>query len=82
MGISIVRFNQSGQRTQWGIVEQKDVAILLNFTNDEKRRTQLLKTQKSVRYLQPGDTLTLSLKSRDGALDFGAHKNGVRDEAS
>ncbi len=55
------------------------LAILLNFTNDEKRRTKALSTQKSVRYLQPGDILTLSLKSRDGSLDFGTQKTGVRD---
>jgi len=58
------------------------LAILLNFTNDEKRRTKLLKTQKSVRYLQPGDKLTLSLKSRDGSLEFGAQNTGVRDATS
>jgi len=55
------------------------LAILLNFTNDEKRRARLLKTQQSVRYLQPGDRLTLSLKSRDGSLDFGTQSTGVRD---
>lgn len=55
------------------------LAILLNFTNDEKRRAKLLKTQQSVRYLQPGDQLTLSLKSRDGSLDFGTQYTGVCD---
>jgi 2,4-didehydro-3-deoxy-L-rhamnonate hydrolase len=57
-------------------------AILRNFTNDEKRRARLVKTQQSVRYLQPGDRLTLSLKSRDGSLDFGTQNTGVRDATS
>ena len=55
------------------------LAILLNFTNDEKRKSKLLKTQKSVRYLQPGDLLTLSLKNRDGSLEFGTQETGVQD---
>ena len=58
------------------------LAILLNFTNDEKRRAKLLQTQKSVRYLQPGDKLTLSLRSRDGNLSLGSQKNEVRDSAT
>lgn len=57
------------------------LAILLNFTNDDKRRQKLVKTQDSVRYLEPGDQLTLSLKSRDGTLDLGTQNNGVRDAA-
>ena len=57
------------------------LAILLNFTNDEKRTEKLLKTQQSVRYLQPGDQLTLSLKSRDGSRDFGTQNTGVCDAA-
>lgn len=55
------------------------LAILLNFTNDKKRRSKLVNTQQSVRYLQPGDKLKLSLRSRDGSLDLGAQSNGVRD---
>lgn len=55
------------------------LAILLNFTNDEKRRLKLLKSQQSVRYLQPGDTLSLSLTSKDGSQDFGTQTTGVRD---
>jgi 2-keto-4-pentenoate hydratase/2-oxohepta-3-ene-1,7-dioic acid hydratase in catechol pathway len=57
------------------------LAILLNFTNDEKRRSKLVKTQQSVRYLQPGDRLTLSLRSRDGSLDLGRQENSVREAA-
>jgi 2-keto-4-pentenoate hydratase/2-oxohepta-3-ene-1,7-dioic acid hydratase in catechol pathway len=55
------------------------LAILLNFTNDKKRREKLLKTQTSVRYLQAGDKLHLSLRSRDGSLDLGSQNTGVRD---
>ncbi len=55
------------------------LAILLNFTNDEKRRTRLVKTQKRVRYLEPGDELTLDLQSRDGTLILGSQRNEVRD---
>ncbi len=55
------------------------MAILLNFTNDEKRRAKLIKTQSNIRYLEPGDQLTLTLKSSDGRLDFGAQNTGVVD---
>jgi 2-keto-4-pentenoate hydratase/2-oxohepta-3-ene-1,7-dioic acid hydratase in catechol pathway len=58
------------------------LALLLNFTNDDKRRVRLLKTQQSVRYLQPGDVLTLSLRSRDGSLEFGTQTTEVRDATS
>lgn len=57
------------------------LAILLNFTNDRKRREKLVKTQSQVRYLQPGDELVLTLKSRDGSLDLGTQVCGVRDAA-
>ncbi len=53
------------------------MAILLNFTNDEKRREKLVRSQQSVRYLQPGDKLTLTLKSKDGLRDFGTQNNKV-----
>lgn len=55
------------------------MAILLNFTNDAKRREKLVKSQRSVRYLQPGDRLTLSLRSKDGSRDFGTQNSEVRD---
>ena len=53
------------------------LAILLNFTNDSRRRAKLIKTQKAVRYLQPGDQLNLSIRSRDGAVDLGQQNNKV-----
>ena len=55
------------------------MAILLNFTNDSKRRGKLVKSQQSVRYLQSGDKLTLSLRSKDGSQTFGTQKSEVRD---
>jgi 2-keto-4-pentenoate hydratase/2-oxohepta-3-ene-1,7-dioic acid hydratase in catechol pathway len=55
------------------------LAILLNFTNDVRRRTKLVNTQKKVRYLQPGDRLELELRSRDGSLDLGVQANTVID---
>ena len=55
------------------------MAILLNFTNDQKRQQKLVQTQTSVRYLQPGDELTLSLSHRDGSINFGQQRSGVRD---
>ena len=55
------------------------LAILLNFTNDNKRREKLVKTQKGVRYLLPGDELLLTLRSRDGNLDFGTQMNTIVD---
>lgn len=55
------------------------MAILLNFTNDEKRREKLVRSQQSVRYLQPGDKLTLSLRSKDGLRNFGTQNNEIRD---
>ncbi len=57
------------------------LAILLNFTNDDKRRDKLIKTQSGVRYLEPGDQLTLTLQSLDGSMDFGKQTTGVRDAA-
>jgi len=58
------------------------LAILLNFTNDERRRAKLVNTQKKVRYLQPGDRLELELRSLDGALDLGKQANQVIDPPS
>jgi len=55
------------------------LAILLNFTNDAKRRAKLVKTQKAIRYMQPGDILELALTSRDGSLDFGRQVNSIVD---
>ena len=55
------------------------LAIVMNFTNDKKRREKLIKSQKSVRYLQPGDQLKLSLETKDGSRHFGSQTNTIRD---
>jgi len=58
------------------------LAILLNFSNDEKRRQKLVKSQKYVRYMQPGDRLELNLKSGDGLLAFGTQANSIVDASA
>ena len=55
------------------------LAIVMNFTNDKKRREKLIKSQKGVRYLQPGDQLKLSLETKDGSRHFGSQMNTIRD---
>ena len=56
------------------------LAIILNFTNDEKRRTKFTAAQKSkTQFLQPGDKLQLEIKSLDGAIDLGRQKNNIAD---
>ena len=55
------------------------LAIVMNFTNDRKRREKLIKSQKGVRYLQPGDQLKLNLETKDGSRHFGSQTNTIRD---
>ncbi|MDA0631783.1 MAG: fumarylacetoacetate hydrolase family protein [Proteobacteria bacterium] len=55
------------------------LAIIMYFTNDKKRREKLIKSQNGVRYLQPGDRLTLNLETKDGSRHFGNQMNTVRD---
>ncbi len=55
------------------------LAIVMNLTNDKKRREKLVKSQKGVRYLQPGDQLKLSLETKDGRRHFGSQTNTIRD---
>ena len=55
------------------------LAIVMNFTNDKKRREKLIKSQKGVRYLQPGDQLKLCLETKDGSRHFGSQMNTIRD---
>jgi 2-keto-4-pentenoate hydratase/2-oxohepta-3-ene-1,7-dioic acid hydratase in catechol pathway len=56
------------------------LAIILNFTNDKKRREKFVAAQKSkTKFLQPGDTLQLEIKSLDGAIDLGRQKNSIAD---
>jgi 2-keto-4-pentenoate hydratase/2-oxohepta-3-ene-1,7-dioic acid hydratase in catechol pathway len=57
------------------------LAIVLNFKNDKKRRLKFTAAQKSrATFLQPGDVLDLTLKSRDGAIDLGS-QHGLITEA-
>ena len=55
------------------------LAIVMNLTNDKKRREKLIKSQKDVRYLQPGDQLKLSLETKDGSRHFGSQVSTIRD---
>lgn len=58
------------------------LAIVLNFTNDARRKRKLVATQSKVRYLQPGDELRLSLCSSDGQLDLGEQRCRVVDASA
>ncbi|MFK7977885.1 MAG: fumarylacetoacetate hydrolase family protein [Halioglobus sp.] len=56
------------------------LSILLNFTNDEKRRKKFTQAQLArTRFLEPGDVLELSIKSSDGAIDLGCQRNLIAD---
>jgi 2-keto-4-pentenoate hydratase/2-oxohepta-3-ene-1,7-dioic acid hydratase in catechol pathway len=70
--------------TPGGVLAQSNLkvglSILLNFTNDEKRREKFTKAQlANTRFLEPGDTLELSIVSADGAIDLGRQKNRICD---
>lgn len=56
------------------------LSILLNFTNDRKRRAKFTAAQKvQQRFLQPGDSLELTLKTADGSIDLGRQCNSIVD---
>ena len=56
------------------------LSILLNFTNDPKRRLKFTQAQLArTRFLEPGDVLELSIKSIDGAIDLGSQCNVIAD---
>jgi len=56
------------------------MAVLLNFTNDEKRRIKFTKAQlERTRFLEPGDVLELSIRTADGAIDLGCQRNAIAD---
>lgn len=56
------------------------LAILLNFTNDKKRRAKFVKAQKAqTTFLQPGDVLELSITSDDGSINLGQQRNVIAD---
>ncbi len=57
---------------------QVGLAIILNFTNDERRQKKFTKAQLArTRFLEPGDVLELSIRSRDGAIDLGSQRNTI-----
>jgi 2-keto-4-pentenoate hydratase/2-oxohepta-3-ene-1,7-dioic acid hydratase in catechol pathway len=52
------------------------LAIITNMQNDRKRREKFTKAQLDrTRFLEPGDTLELSIKTADGAIDLGTQRN-------
>ena len=56
------------------------LSIILNFTNDEKRRKKFTAAQLAqTRFLQPGDVLELDIKTPDGAIDLGCQRNEIAD---
>jgi 2-keto-4-pentenoate hydratase/2-oxohepta-3-ene-1,7-dioic acid hydratase in catechol pathway len=56
------------------------LAIMLNLRNDKKRRRKFTAAQKSrARFLQPGDVLDLTLRSRDGAIDLGSQRGTITE---
>ena len=56
------------------------LSILLNFTNDEKRRKQFTKAQLALaKFLEPGDVLELSISSIDNSIDLGTQTNLIKD---
>lgn len=70
--------------TPGGILVNVDIktglAIVLNFTKDEKRRRKFTQAQLAQsRFLEPGDVLELSIKSADGAIDLGSQHNTIVD---
>jgi hypothetical protein len=48
--------------------------------NDRKRREKFTRAQLDrTRFLEPGDTLELSIKTPDGAIDLGTQRNAIAD---
>jgi 2-keto-4-pentenoate hydratase/2-oxohepta-3-ene-1,7-dioic acid hydratase in catechol pathway len=56
------------------------LAIISNMKNDRKRREKFTRAQLDrTRFLEPGDTLELSIKTPDGAIDLGTQRNAIAD---
>jgi 2-keto-4-pentenoate hydratase/2-oxohepta-3-ene-1,7-dioic acid hydratase in catechol pathway len=56
------------------------LAVLLNFTNDAKRRRKFVAAQMAkTRFLEPGDVLQLEIKSLDGSIDLGTQRNTIKE---
>ncbi|MBE9540594.1 MAG: fumarylacetoacetate hydrolase family protein [Proteobacteria bacterium] len=61
-----------------GANRKSALAIILNFTNDDKRRKKFVAAQKSqTQFLQPGDVLQLEIKSLNGTINLGGQKNTI-----
>ena len=56
------------------------LAILLNFTNDAKRRDKFTRAQLAKsKFLEPGDVLELQIRTADGTIDLGTQTNQIAD---
>jgi 2-keto-4-pentenoate hydratase/2-oxohepta-3-ene-1,7-dioic acid hydratase in catechol pathway len=56
------------------------LAILLNFTNDAKRRDKFTRAQLAKsKFLEPGDVLELQIRTADGSIDLGTQTNQIAD---
>ena len=56
------------------------LSVLLNMTNDEKRRAKFVAAQRAqAKFLQSGDVLELEIKSLDRRIDLGTQKNEIID---
>ena len=54
------------------------LAIVMNLTNDQKRREKFVAAQKKLAtFLAPGDKLELSIRSQDGSIDLGTQENEI-----
>jgi len=70
--------------TPGGVLAQANLkvglSIILNFTNDEKRRRKFTQAQLArTRFLEPGDVLELSIQTPDGAIDLGMQRNEIAE---
>ena len=68
--------------TPGGVLVRMDLrsglGIMLNLKNDEKRRRKFVNAQQArIQFLQSGDVLELSIRSRDGSIDLGAQRNVI-----
>ena len=56
------------------------LAILLNFTNDARRRDKFTRAQLAKsKFLEPGDVLELQIRTADGSIDLGTQTNQIAD---
>ena len=61
-----------------GIDLRSGLSIMLNLKDDAKRRRKFIAAQLArTPFLQPGDMLELSIRSRDGSIDLGCQRNTI-----